>query len=206
MQRLCAMFLALAVLGCGQSSAPLQRSTEDPIRLLQSPDAGVRCSAVKSLACAGPDAPGVLPALLNATEDPSEDVKRFAGVAIISFGDRAKPALSARLRSRSSPATVPGVPLPQTPPEGFLSPLDMLAALDPWFAGTLLPTAVVAARTEEEGYRVVAVRALGMMTVRSLETREQVKLVRDALKQAAKDPHKPVADEAAGWLKRIGDE
>jgi HEAT repeats len=202
MARLCGLLLVLATLGCGNSSGPAQRSTEEWLAALQSADAATRAAAVKALACAGPDTSGVLPALLTATEDSSEDVKRFAGVAIISFGDQARPALHERMRSRRSP-TPSGAPNPRSPPDDFLSCLDLLVYLDPWFAGTLLPTAVVASRTEEDGYRVVAVRALGMMTAGALENGEQVKLVTDALKQAANDPHKPVADEAANWLKMI---
>jgi len=213
------MFLTMAVLGCSNSAAPPKQSTEDWLGLLTSPDAGVRCSAVKAISCAGPEAPGVLPALLSATEDSSDDVKRFAGVAIVSFGDGARPALDAFMEAKRTkrpqgntqgapnPKSVPdSFPNPNPVPDSFLSCAEMLVYIDPYFAGTLLPTAILASKTEDDGYRVVAVRALGNVTVGSLENREQVKLVTDALKQARKGRHKAVADEAACWLKKIGEE
>jgi hypothetical protein len=192
------------LLGCGRSG-PSSGPTPDHFTLLKADDEPVRCSAVKALALSGPQSPGVLSALTQALDDPSGEVKSLAAIALVSFGEEARRALAERIRSRDkSGDPQPGNPNPRPDPALVLGPVEMLVYLDPWFAGVLLPKAVQVVKTDEGDFKLVAVKAVGVLGLEAPPGSPEAKLVREALEKAAGDRRQSVRESAAEFLKVLG--
>jgi hypothetical protein len=95
--------------------------------------------------------------LAGAVRDSDETVRLMAAIVVLGDGPTEH---ASWLRTRRDP---PAPTLPSTPnpsPREDLSPVEELVALDPRFAGTLLPFVLVAARNRDERVRALANRTL----------------------------------------------
>jgi len=199
------LVLSSLLIGCDRSGPSSGPTAPDHFALLKADDEQVRCAAVKALAISGPQVSGVLSALTQALDDPSDEVKSLAAIALISFGEAARPALAERIRSRhKSGDPQPDNPNPRPDPALGLGPVEMLVNLDPWFAGVLLPRAVQVVKTEEGDFKLVAVRAVGVLGLEAPPDSPKAKLVREVLEEAARDQRQSVRETAAEFLKVLG--
>jgi vesicle coat complex subunit len=91
----------LALLACGGCSK--EKSTEELISDLKSPNNGARIVAVRLLPERRGAAAEVIPGLIEALKDPSDDVRRSAANGLMELGEQAKEALPAlRVAMRDS--------------------------------------------------------------------------------------------------------
>ncbi len=123
--RLC-LLLALCLLvcaGCGKT-----KSTDELITDLKSPQAqeGDRISAVRLLPRRKGDAAKVIPALIQALGDKSDNIRQGAAIGLGSFGEQAKDALPALEAMRGDPDVrvreAVGVALSRIDPTRFSDP------------------------------------------------------------------------------------
>ncbi|HWG42926.1 MAG TPA: HEAT repeat domain-containing protein [Gemmataceae bacterium] len=174
-----------------------------------------RVAVVKKLAGGGPDAQGAIPTLMMALEDDDRFVKGFAAVALISFGEKARPALERKHKERERMhkekmkelddlgAIIPGKPAapnPKPAPEGWLGPVDFLVSGDPWFAGTIKPMSLLALRDSDPDFRAVGAKALGFLEGGHPTPDPDVV---EALEAARDDPHEQVQSAAKQALKML---
>jgi HEAT repeat protein len=150
---------------------------------------------VRRLAVAGPDTPGAADGLVEALADEDDAVKKIAAVALLSFGERALPALRKKMPPRA--VTSSGSPNPRKAPEELLGVAELIVYQDPWFAGTMLPAAEEVARDKDPRLRVVGVRALAVGAATPPER------VQKALRRAEKDPDERVRQAARELLKGL---
>jgi hypothetical protein len=145
--------LAIVALVAGCADSSKVSDVDEALALLRSAEPAERYEAVVRL--------GTLPpsearrnALAGAVRDGDETVRLMAAIVVIGDGPTEH---ASWLRSRRA------TPAPSTPnpsPRENLSPIEELVYLDPWFAGTLLPGLLVAARTGDERVRTLGLRAL----------------------------------------------
>jgi HEAT repeat protein len=83
--------LVLLAPGCGK------KSTGQLIKDLQAPDELTRLEAVRTLPAREADAAEVIPALIEALKDESDEVRRGAAFGLGTFGERARDAIPALL-------------------------------------------------------------------------------------------------------------
>jgi hypothetical protein len=159
----------------------------------QAEDDAARLAAARKAAIAGDAAACVKAAL----EDPAKEVRLTAAIGIVATGDAARPALLERAQRAERPGR--STPNPsKTGPED-LSTSELLAFLDPSFAGALVPAAELAVLHDAEaGFRAVAARALGEVA----RTDWLPPSAKDALERAAKDDDARVREAAQAALAR----
>jgi HEAT repeat protein len=195
------LFALVAIaLGCG--SATSQRNVADttssaPARQDTRP-VTERLTKVRQLAVAGRDAEGVAAALVEALDDEDDTVKKVAAVALLSFGEKALPALRKKMPPPDPTPSNSKIPNPQKAPDEFLGIAELIVYHDPWFAGMLLPAAEEVAQDKDPALRVVGVRALAVGADRQPER------IRKVLRAAEKDPDERVRQAAGELLKRLG--
>lgn len=160
--------LAIVVLAAGCAQPSGTRDAGDVVALLRSPAPAVRYEAVVRLGML-PPSPARRDGLASAVRDDDEAVRLLAAIVVAGDGPGEHAGwlrTHAEARVPSARTSTPN-PSPQdvlSPGEQGLSPLGGLVYLDPWFAGTLLPGALVAA---QDGDR--RVRALGQRALRRLQ-------------------------------------
>jgi HEAT repeat protein len=92
-------FVLLCLLACG--SCAKQKSTDELIADLSSPQERERLIAVRLLPQQKKDAAQVVPALIEALKDKAGDIRSSAAIGLGSFGEQAKDAVSALQAARS---------------------------------------------------------------------------------------------------------
>ncbi len=218
MKFLFSILLCLLLVGCQRKvevSSGESRSAVPP--QLDKKDPGERVATIKMLAGRGPDAEEVIPTLMAALDDDDQSVKGFAAVALISFGEKARPALEKKKQalerkqrdkteeledSISKGPEKSTAPNPKKAPETWLAPVDMLVYCDPWFAGNIEPMSLQALKDEDPNFRVVGARALGFLEGGRLTPDRKII---QALKAARDDPHEKVrsaAEKALNMMRR----
>jgi HEAT repeat protein len=119
------LVLSLGLLACG-GCAKGQKPTEQMITELKSPSPRDRIVAVRLLPERQGDAEHVVPALIEALKDKSDDVRWSAAIGLGRFGVQAKDAIPALQEATHDPdARVregAGVALSRIDPERFSSP------------------------------------------------------------------------------------
>ncbi len=142
-------FVTCALLAaCGDGPDPI-------LTLLRSADANDRFEAVVRLGGMAPSKRSQED-LAAAIEDKDAAVRLLAAIALVADDDTG--ALTA---APEAPQIL--TPNPSTAPREILELHEQLVFKDPWFAGTLLPAILVAARDKDERVRELALRALRVL-------------------------------------------
>jgi HEAT repeat protein len=89
-QTRCLVLVGLVACGCSQ-----EKSTDQLLADLKSPQERDRLIAVRSLAERKGDAARVVPALIEALTDKKDDIRLSAAIGLGTFGDQAKDAIPA---------------------------------------------------------------------------------------------------------------
>lgn len=154
---------AILLLGCSRKNGetpemPVKPSTtKEWLQLLKSSDAAERVAAVKALAHRIQDSKEVLPAIINATEDKSDDVKRVAGIVVWANADKTRPILIQKLKANEAAAPeLPHSPNPARAPIELSSVVDLLVGIDLWYAGRLMTETINALHDDDPQFRLVA--------------------------------------------------
>jgi hypothetical protein len=141
---------------CGDS--PKSGDVDEVLAQLRSAEPALRYEAVVRL--------GMLPpsqarrdGLARGVRDGDDAVRLMAGIVVIGDGPTEHAGWLQPRREAPAPSTSRSTPNP-SPREGPLSPLEALVYLDPWFAGTLVPGALVAAQDGDARVRTLGQRAL----------------------------------------------
>jgi HEAT repeat protein len=186
---LTAVTLGCCSLGCGPATS--QTTASGPAHAVQ------RLAEVRETAVAGPDAEGAIDALVKALSDEDDTVQKVAAVGLLSFGEKAVPALRKKMPPRdTAPSKIPN---PQKAPYEVYGVADFIVELNPRLFLHLLPAAEEVAQDKNPALRVVGVRALATAGDPRSER------IRDDLRAAEKDPDERVRKTAQELLKRLGD-
>src|SRR5262249_37327424 len=151
-------------------------------------------SILTALGQLGAPSGAVIPALLNALDDPSEEIRAAAvealGRSISSRGDVVVPAL---LKAMNDPSRI----------VRFEASRSLVASRPP---GMVLPPLIERLRDAEPVVRMTAAAALSRMAETPERQPETTRRAVEALAAALADPDRRVRSGAAWGLARFGDE
>jgi hypothetical protein len=150
-----AVAFALLVASCGPCSNG--SDVETAISELRSTDADVRYEAIVRLGSLAPTT-ARRRALVGALADADPKVRLMAAIVVVGDGAATPAAPPATTPSTSARPPTPN-PSKATP----LTPVEQIVAADPWFAGTLLPAALLAVESADERVRALGHRALDQL-------------------------------------------
>jgi hypothetical protein len=147
--------MALLVASCGPRSNG--SDFEIAITELRSADAATRYEAIVRMGALAPST-ARRNALLRALADADPKVRLMAAIVVVGDGAAmpAKPPATTQTASARPPTPNPSKATP-------LSPVEQVVAADPWFAGTLLPAALLAIESADERVRALGHRAVDQL-------------------------------------------
>jgi hypothetical protein len=147
------LIVGIALCACSGEKRP---DLESALALLRSADADDRFEAVVQLG--GIASEDATKALFGAIKDEDPAVRLLAGIALVA-ADAGFAGRTIVENDRADGASLL-TPAPKKASADTLSGPEQLVYADPWFAGTLLPGCLMAARDEDERVRALAIRAL----------------------------------------------
>jgi hypothetical protein len=208
-------FVLIAMIGCGPSQSPSQRTvppvlttprtTNDWITELQTGDENRRIRAIKELSKIEKMNGRICFVVMDALKDDSQQVQTLAAITILSLRENSLPFFRDRYSNKSlSPdpdkSTPPKSPNPPKAPSVYLSPLDWIVYVNPRPIGRFLPMCQSYIKENDVAFQIVIIKALETYVECLPSNHDEVKSILSTVEQS---PDAEVRTAASDVLARI---